>query len=119
MRDIKQEIDPFTGCFVSRLPITIVLLRYALKTVELISSGEVEEGLRLFTEGAARLPGAIGSFLRSGDFLREVYREEREAWDLYYDALDGIEAGLSAGDPLARELAERAGRCVDSVRIRE
>jgi len=116
--DIKREIDPFTGCFVTRLPITIVLLRFALKTLRLFAAGEAEEGRRLFNGGASRLPRAIESYVLDRDFLRDAYRVESEAWDLYYDALDGAEAGLAAGDAVAVEFAERAVRCIDSARIR-
>ena len=117
-REIKQGLDPFTGCFVSRLPITMVLMRYALKTAALFAAGNSEEGLRFFTEGAARLRRAIASYRTGSGFLARAFREEREAWDLYYDALDGVEQGIAAGDPFARDLAERARVCVDSVRIR-
>ncbi len=116
--DIKREIDPFTGCFVSRLPITIVLMRYALKTEMLFASGSGEEGLQLFNEGAIRLRSAITSYILSESFMRETFRVEREAWDLYYDALDEAEKGLSAGDPFARGLAVQAQACVNSVKIK-
>ena len=36
--EIKKTIDPFTGCFVSKIPVTTVLLRFCMKAADLFEA---------------------------------------------------------------------------------
>jgi hypothetical protein len=114
---IKNELAPFTGSFISRIPITIAYLRFALRAALLFASDRPEEGLDFFNGGVKRLSGMMES-RRSGDnFFNELYEREKRGWDLYYDVLEIIEKRLSGGEPFARELAERAAAAVAAVKI--
>lgn len=83
---IKEEIDPFTGCFVTRRRYTVVFLRLALKAASLIKAGKSSEAEKLLKIAERKLspllPGGGDSF-----DLTAAYQRERGAWHAFYDAL--------------------------------
>lgn len=103
----KRQIDPFTGCFVTQIPFTIIFLRLALYCAATLrdspqSDGEVLELLALAYRKLAPLfedeeSGGIG----------DEYRRQRDAWSKFYDALDSAERAISKGgaDDLPRQEA--------------
>ena len=109
-------LDPFTGGFVSDLPQTVVLLRFALRTIRLFAAGELDQAREYAIVGARRIDEALDVF---GDAvaLAGHVRAERTAWGHYYDALDTLEAGIGAGDERALALRARAVEIVDACRI--
>ncbi|MEE9200208.1 MAG: hypothetical protein V3V45_02065, partial [Candidatus Brocadiales bacterium] len=118
---IKEKIDPFTGSFVSHLPMTIVYLRLALKAASFFASGsegDAHKGLEIMELGSRRLSATLHE-LSGGDgkSVGEKYKREKTAWDLYYDILDHIEAGIKSNDPFALDLREKAQRLIDGTRI--
>lgn len=102
---IKEEIDPFTGCFVTRRRYAVVFLRLALKAASLIEegrSGEAEKLLRIADRKLSPLlPGRADSF-----DLAAAYQRERGAWHAFYDALDLAEEDGPPEPP--ESLLERA-----------
>ncbi len=88
---IKSEIDPFTGCFVTRRRYSVVFLRLVLKAATLVAAGEEEEAQRLLEIARRKLTSLLPGDSDSFD-LAAAYRREKEAWNLYYDALDRREA---------------------------
>jgi hypothetical protein len=117
-RMIKEVVDPFTGCFISRIPVTVVYLRFALKAASLFSSGREEQGLEFVKLGAARIMNALEFVNGEDSRLKSKYEEERLGWDLYYDILDAIEDGLNNNDAFALELKKKARVIVDECSIR-
>lgn len=113
---IKDAVDPFTGCFVSALPITIVYLRFALKAARMLAVGD-PEALRFFNDGVMRLSPLVEYYKEGENPLKGIYEREKSGWDLYYDLLDAVEAGIQAGDAVALELREKARALIDAVRI--
>ncbi|MBN2158291.1 MAG: hypothetical protein JW807_02770 [Spirochaetes bacterium] len=116
MERIKCELDPFTGCFISRIPITIVLLRFTLRAASLFDTAP-DEGLRFFNEGIRRLSALFGAHAPGKNPLVEIYERERAGWDSYYDVLDALERKIASGDPFAQDLKGKAMKIVDSARI--
>jgi hypothetical protein len=114
-REVKAILDPFTGCFISRLPVTVVMLRFALRLAQAFDDGRGTLGLELAEIGARRLSEALD--FTSGDALRSVVERERAAWNDYYDVLDALEGALAASDPLALNIRERARRIVARARV--
>lgn len=114
---IGRLLDPFTGAFVSELPATVVLLRFALRTMRLFAGGEVDHAREYAIDGALRLGDAFASTEDREAFAARV-AAERRAWADYYDALDALEAGLEAGDPSAGAIAARAVAIIDACRIK-
>jgi hypothetical protein len=117
--DIKSVIDPFTGCFVSRIPVTVSALRLAFRSATFLSEtalGEPSKGVELVRTGCSRLAEAIVSF-SDEDALENRFRRERYGWDLYYDLLDVLERNLLKRDPDAVRFRERAVRLRDRWHI--
>ncbi len=119
---IKDTIDPFTGCFVSKLPFTVVYLRLALKAAACFAGGTTDgdrEGSGLLEQGSARLHEVVRTLSRQPNPLIGEYRREKEVWDIYYDVLDRIEEGLGRGDTFALELFSKAralvGDCIVNI----
>ncbi|MBL7031847.1 MAG: hypothetical protein ISR97_01545 [Nitrospira sp.] len=120
IEDIKDAIDPFTGCFVSRLPLTVVYLRFSLKLALSLNQGTKEkncEGLELGISGISRLHETVQKLTHGTNPLIEQFNKEKEGWNLFYDVLDSAEAGTKEGDPFALELKEKAAAIIDNCRI--
>ncbi len=109
---LKAVADPFTGCFISRAPVTVTYLRFALRAAATFARGEREEGEELVSSGAEQLMRTLDFVAGDPSELGVRYRSEREGWDLFYETLTVLEERLPDGDPLAAELAGRARRLV-------
>lgn len=118
--EIKDAIDPFTGCFVSKIPLTVVYLRFSLKLALVLDQGSREkncEGLELGLSGIRRLHETIRKLSADPNPLIAQFKKEKDGWDLFYDILDKLEAGIKEGDPFALELREKAKAIIDNCRI--
>ncbi len=117
---IKEEMDPFTGCFISKIPITVVYLRFALKVAALIgdrSAEKREAGRDLFMVGTARLHDTMQKLELVPDPLGDQFSREKRGWNLFYDILDSAEAAISKKDPLMVKLQDKARNLVERCRI--
>ncbi len=116
---IKQTADPFTGCFISSLPLHVVFLRLALKAAALFAVNKPEntlEACQLLHEGASRLGQMI---TRRGEYPQEIVDElgkQREGWDLYYDLLQRLEQGLTQNGDFELAIKQKAEDLADSLR---
>jgi hypothetical protein len=115
---IKSVLDPFTGCFISQIPFTIVYLRLAFKAASLFQKNETEEGKVFLETGVAILGKIIGYLEQKPSPLIRQYRKEKEGWELYYDILDRIEQGLIKGDAFAGRLKKKAEALVEGCTIK-
>lgn len=116
---VKNEVDPFTGCFISRLPVTVSSLRMAIQAAALFSEGSEkarEDGEELVKIGTARLGDAMRDFCDEKEVKKRLDRE-RAGWDLYYDVLDALESGLERGDRMALSWRNRARELIEGWRI--
>ena len=57
--DIKETLDPFTGCFISKIPVTVAIMRFALKAATLFAEKKMDKGLELVTNGTQRFAEAL------------------------------------------------------------
>jgi hypothetical protein len=114
---IKDAVDPFTGCFISRIPVTVACIRFALRAAHLLSSEQSGQGLRFFYDGVNRLSGIIESYVGRSDFFHEIYTREKYGWDLYYETLDVLEQNITEGDPFALQLLDKARNSIKKLRI--
>jgi hypothetical protein len=113
----KGCVDPFTGCFVSHIPFTVVYLRLALQGALSFNEGKPGDGFELLQMGTNRLHGIIKELSSRPDSLKNRYLAEKKAWNLYYDILDGIENGLKEGDPFALDMSEKAKKLIKDCEI--
>lgn len=112
----KDAVDPFTGCFITAIPITIVFLRFALRVLMMFSEDD-PEALRFFTDGVKRLALLMEQHRGKDNPMEAVYYSEKRGWDLFYGLLDMVEQGIAAGDPAALELREKARAIIDKTRV--
>lgn len=115
---IKETIDPFTGCFVSKIPVTVVYLRFALKLASFFSEGKEAEGLEFLKTGARRLHKTIKWLEQKPNPLSKKYQDEKEGWNIYYDVLDAVEKNIADGDGFALELQNKAKALANDCRIK-
>ncbi|MCP4363821.1 MAG: hypothetical protein GY800_00750 [Planctomycetes bacterium] len=118
---IKEIFDPFTGSFISHMPLTIVYLRLALKAATFFDSDrseDMQKGLKIMELGSSRLSADIHDLSgKDGRTLGEKYEREKRAWDLYYDILDHLESGIKSGDAFALELREKARQLIVGTKL--
>lgn len=114
---LKERIDPFTGCFVSRTPVTTTLLRFALQAVALLDGDDPDDGVRFIRDGASQLGQTLAFIDGEPSELVTTVERERRGWALFYDTLDALEQALANGDPTAGELATAARRIVADAAI--
>lgn len=120
VEEIKDAIDPFTGCFVSRIPFTVIYLRLALKTASLFADegeGKEEEAVEFLTMGARRLGEIIEYLDAVPNPLIEEYRKEKKVWDAYYDVLDRLEQGIKDGEEFAIGIQAKAREILQACGI--
>lgn len=102
----KAAADPFTGCFISPIPVTVATLRLSLRAVRLFRDGSTAEAVELLRLGALQLLPLLEE--GAADTLRKRFEEEQRAWNLLYDILDDIEGFLREGDAAVIALREKA-----------
>lgn len=112
IKETKAQIDPFTGCFVSAIPQSVVYLRLALHLAQKWQAGtgtrESEEAVHIQKLAANRLAPIMKEWKQTPHLLEERVRQERRGWDLFYDLMDRLEADISRGDAFAMGLRDRA-----------
>jgi hypothetical protein len=105
---LKDTIDPFTGCFISGIPLSVVFLRFAFKAASFFDAGKDEQGLEFIKTGAKRIMSSLDFVIGEDSLLRQHYEKERLGWNLYYDTLSAVEDGLNKGDGFALDLKKKA-----------
>jgi hypothetical protein len=114
---IKDIIDPFTGCFVSRIPITVAYLRFAFKAASLFVEGQSDQELKFIRLGAQRITAALDFMNGENSKLADQYEKERLGWNLYYDTLSAIEHGIAVSHGFALDLRNKAQRIIRECAI--
>ncbi|MCK5505213.1 MAG: hypothetical protein KAJ10_08625, partial [Thermodesulfovibrionia bacterium] len=114
---LKYIVNPFTGCFISRIPITVCMLRYAIKGASFYENEEYNMGHQFFVDNSKRLEQAIHFIEGDNSKLQSQVEIERKGWNLFYDTLANIESLIEKQDPFAIELANTAKQIIDSYKI--
>lgn len=116
---IKSVMDPFTGCFISRMPVAISWLRLAIRAASVFGEGSsfsMREGEELVRLGTSRLGEAL-KFFGDEQRIRDMFSREKAGWDLYYDTLNALEKGLGEGDQFTETLRDKAMEIVESWQV--
>jgi hypothetical protein len=118
LADIKAVVDPFTGCFISELPITVVFMRLCLKAADMFQQNDREasrQAMELLILAARRLENVIRR-LETPAYLESRYKSEQTGWNLFYDVLDKIEDDLKKGEPFALDVQEKARQLIQDCK---
>lgn len=100
---IKAIADPFTGCFITPIPVTVVMMRFCMKAAEFFLAGEPEKAHAFVMSSHPRLTRAM-TFV--GDGLHDQYQRERDGWNQFYDLLEPIQQNKTLSTT-ARTLIDR------------
>ena len=117
---IKEATDPFTGCFISSLPLHLIFVRLTLKAATLFSTNKPEDTLQacqLLHEGASRIGLAIARRDGRPEELRNEFRKQQGGWNLYYDLLDHLEDGLAKKGDFELAIKQKARDLAASLRV--
>ncbi|MEM1251546.1 MAG: hypothetical protein AAGI69_03865 [Cyanobacteria bacterium P01_H01_bin.21] len=114
---IKADIDPFTGCFVSRLPITVAMLRFSLKVANLFNAGKSDEAAEFIHTGVFQLQEGLDFIQGEPSDLQKTYEREKAGWQLFYQALDTVEKAVQAGEDWALEVQETTQKIVENCLV--
>jgi hypothetical protein len=115
---LKEVIDPFTGCFVSKIPTAVVYLRFAFRAASLFAAGQNARGTRFIGEGSARILKALEFAGGRRSSLERIYERERSGWNIFYDTLSAVEAAVQDGDGFALRLQKKAATIVTGCAIK-
>ncbi len=116
---IKSVMDPFTGCFISRIPVAVSWLRLAISAASLFGEGSsfsMREGEELVRLGTSNMGKALKAFADETK-IQELYEREKSGWDLYYDTLNAMEKGLGEDDQFTETLRDKAMELVQSWQV--
>ena len=114
--EVKKQVDPFTGCFITPMPATLALLRLALHL--LFSRSGRDERAQLLRLAGERLPVWIEEGERKSREMEKEWIGEKRAWDSYYNALNRLEEALAEKDAAALEAGRSFENILKSSRIR-
>ena len=117
IREIKISFDPFTGCFISRLPVTIALLRFALKVAALFNEGKSEEAVAFMRTGIPQLLEGLDFTQGRPSVLQQAYQRERQGWQLFYSSLAAVEQALKTGEAWALSVQTAARQIVSECSV--
>ncbi len=105
---IKDIVDPFTGCFISKIPVSVVYLKFCLKVESFFAGDEGSRAMEFLETGSKRIMTALEFVRGKKGGLKRQYKKERLGWDVYYDTLSALEKGLLNNDEFAVDMRERA-----------
>ncbi len=117
LTNIKQELDPFTGSFISPIPKTVVLLRFLLKGLELAQHQQTETVGEFLQIGIKRLHEALEFTKGSPSPLTKQIEQEKNSWALYYRVLKKLQQKISEQDPFALDIKELANQLIQRTKL--
>ncbi len=115
LESVKAELAPFTGAFISPMPVTLTFVRLAVTALSWAQDGRGDAAHRLFVDGVRRCDR---SRRFAADELIEELEADRQGWGDVYDALDLLEAALEADEEWASIARSEARKVVEDTRIR-
>lgn len=96
---VKDETDPFTGSFISRIPAALVLFKLLLHIYDElkkdIPAKEKEIYLEKLISSAAERLGQAFNFFKDRERLKNQFEKEKAGWDLYYNTIEFIEKEIN------------------------
>ncbi|MFG6098871.1 hypothetical protein SPB21_26735 [Leptothoe sp. ISB3NOV94-8A] len=114
---IKADIAPFTGCFVSRLPITVAMLRFSLKVANLFNTGKSDEATEFIQTGVFQLQEGLDFIQGEPSDLQKTYEGEKAGWQLFYQALESVEKAVQNDEEWALEVKQVTQAIVQNCRV--
>ena len=118
IHELKERVGPFTGCFISDIPNTVVHLRFAMKAGSLFCDGLCNQGVEFIKNGAMRITDTLEFIQGENSRMKYQYEKERLGWNLYYDTLSALEYALKRKDKFALTLQKKALDVINNCLVR-
>ncbi|WP_346289916.1 hypothetical protein [Sphaerothrix gracilis] len=112
--EIKAITNPFTGCFISHLPMTVALLRFSLKVATLFDQGKTAEAAEFMRVGIPQIQECLDFTQGEPSPLQQAYEREQQGWQLFYQGLNGVEKALQADEDWAIAVQKAAQQIVNN-----
>jgi len=92
-KEIKDELAPFTSCFISQIPITLVFLRFIFRLLFMAKNkdSKTEEFLNI---GMERILETIDFIDDKNNNFSLQYERERKTWDSFYEIINYAEKNI-------------------------
>ena len=117
INSLKTLVDPFTGCFISKIPLTVSRLRFALKTWSFFKEGKENDGVNFVKNGVQRIGTSIDLVKNNEGFLNEIYNKEKSGWDTYYNVLLELKKAINSKDNFALDLCDKTKKIIAKCHI--
>ncbi len=118
IKQLKAKMGPFTGAFISYIPVTVVLMRFALKAATLFQGSDSKVTVDFLLLGSKRLTKSFEFTHNTGKSrLITQCEEEKKAWDCFYDTLDGLAEKLALKDASCMKIKQDALKITEKNRI--
>lgn len=108
---VKEELDPFTGCYITPFPYTMVFLRLIMKVLD------EPQNRKTLLDLASRRLNRFVTGEENSETIRAEWMAEREGWDLFYDSLDLLESEMKEGTDTAADLTGHIRKRIENCRI--
>ncbi len=114
---VKSELDPFTGSFISPLPIGVAMLRFLLKGHSLIEAKSHEQAQEFLEIGVQRLQKALQFVQGTPSLFSLQLEKEQRSWQNYYQTLQKWAAHIKQGEHFALSLKDKAQNLIKACRL--
>ena len=113
---VKEETDPFTGCFITPVPATMALIRLSLKILG-PEGGSERERTELLELASRRLAGWLNNYDDTRRNIEKEFLKEQKAWSSFYNAVDILERDINAGKEEALNAVKEFQEIIEECRI--
>ncbi len=116
-KNIKERVDPFTGCFISAIPKTVVYLRFTLKLLSFLQKGDSKPLNEFLGIGIPKIKAALNFTDGEHSILENRFLEEQRQWNVYYEVLNAAEKAIQNNDAFALTLKKKAAEICHGCKI--
>ncbi len=103
----KELLNPFTGSFISYLPLNIAYLRLAFKSAYLFKNNNSKDAVELINIAFDKFSKIHNQEKSPQNNIKLQYKNEEKAWDLYYKTLEKMNEKLNQQDEFTEKLKQK------------
>ncbi len=116
---IKEETDPFTGSFISKIPCALVLFKLLMHISDELEKDKEEEEKHKYIENLVQLAterlNPAFDFFKDREKLAKQFKAEKKGWNIYYDILDYMEE--SGKSEFSKQIKKEAEKIFSSCKM--
>lgn len=117
--NIKEKIDPFTGSFISSIPLTVTTLRMTLEAMTFFDEKAKEkEGYDFLQMGIKRIYSTYKEVTQQKKSISKKYLREKDGWNIYYEILDHLEKNIKEDEEFSLSIQKKARDIITKKKIK-